>query len=417
MKTLDEALLSYIDDTGSPVSCVAVADAYKAQGQMAAAMSFYLRAANYSNDSLEQYKALLGVHSCISSLPSHFDALRTLLYHMVSLRPERPEAFYLLCALFADRGDTKNDALAWVEVAFRSCDFDLPIIEGYGYCGKYQFLLKKGHCADWCDKAEEAKELFLELTDHDEMQLSEKEYLLYNLKEAESLGRIFQATNLYRKELYKDLLNQFPGSEGIERNYSESFQDMFVLTMTDGLKEGRYLEIGAGDPIESNNTYLLEKYFGWSGLSIDIDVKAAAKWEGTRRGRISCIDARDVNYKRLLAKLSDEKEYGYLQIDVDSPQVTLEILKSIPFDEYKFACVTIEHDWYKNHDDRGREAIRTYLFKRGYISKVANVSVIGTFAMFEDWFAHPELVDCKAAPYAETLFSERGANPRSLFLR
>ena len=68
---------------------------------------------------------------------------------------------------------------------------------------------------------------------------------------------------------FKDLKVKFNGLESIDKNYSESFQDIFVLQCFNGKKNGTYLEIGAGNPISGNNTYLLSDKFGWEGLSID----------------------------------------------------------------------------------------------------------------------------------------------------
>jgi len=50
---------------------------------------------------------------------------------------------------------------------------------------------------------------------------------------------------------------------------SQAGQELFVIAMTQGQRHGTWLEIGCGDPIRSNNTYLLEKRFGWHGISID----------------------------------------------------------------------------------------------------------------------------------------------------
>lgn len=52
---------------------------------------------------------------------------------------------------------------------------------------------------------------------------------------------------------------------------SQAGQDLFVVAMTQGIQNGTWLEIGCGKPIGSNNTYLLEKRLGWSGISIDIN--------------------------------------------------------------------------------------------------------------------------------------------------
>lgn len=51
---------------------------------------------------------------------------------------------------------------------------------------------------------------------------------------------------------------------------SQAGQDLFVIAMTQGKRQGTWLEIGCGWPICSNNTYLLEKRLGWRGISIDV---------------------------------------------------------------------------------------------------------------------------------------------------
>ena len=72
----------------------------------------------------------------------------------------------------------------------------------------------------------------------------------------------------YFKEDHDKLITKFTGSETIENNYSQAMQDMFVLTMLDGKKNGVYVEVGGDQPKVINNSYLLETEFGWSGVVI-----------------------------------------------------------------------------------------------------------------------------------------------------
>ena len=50
--------------------------------------------------------------------------------------------------------------------------------------------------------------------------------------------------------------------------------DVFVLENLGRKRNGSYLEIGAGWYQKINNTFVLEKFYGWKGLSIDIDKKS-----------------------------------------------------------------------------------------------------------------------------------------------
>ena len=78
------------------------------------------------------------------------------------------------------------------------------------------------------------------------------------------------------------LRHQFSESEKIKKNWSQSMQDMFVLSMLDGKRNGVYVEIGADKPKIINNSYLLEKRFGWRGVSFELD-EAKVKFFNLRR--------------------------------------------------------------------------------------------------------------------------------------
>ena len=66
---------------------------------------------------------------------------------------------------------------------------------------------------------------------------------------------------LYDRSKFDRLKYKFEGVELIDRNYSQAYQDMFVLTMLNGKRNGTYLEIGAMDAKFINNTFLLETMF------------------------------------------------------------------------------------------------------------------------------------------------------------
>ena len=54
---------------------------------------------------------------------------------------------------------------------------------------------------------------------------------------------------------------KFDGLDTVVKNYSRHFQDMFVLSLLNGKKNGTFIEVGSGHPKLFNNTYLLEKEF------------------------------------------------------------------------------------------------------------------------------------------------------------
>ena len=55
---------------------------------------------------------------------------------------------------------------------------------------------------------------------------------------------VFPDCSRYHSVNLSSLKYQFPGIDMIENNYSQAFQDMFVLTMLNGKRNGTYVEIG-----------------------------------------------------------------------------------------------------------------------------------------------------------------------------
>ena len=48
-------------------------------------------------------------------------------------------------------------------------------------------------------------------------------------------------------------------------------QDKFVINILKEKCNGFFLEIGSNDPIEINNSYILEKKYNWKGIMIEYD--------------------------------------------------------------------------------------------------------------------------------------------------
>ena len=114
---------------------------------------------------------------------------------------------------------------------------------------------------------------------------------------------------------------------------------------------------------------------------------------GKRKNPVFCTDALIVDYNKLLNKyFSNQNAIDYLQLDIEPPRNTYEALLSIPFDKYKFAVITYEHDYYVDITRSYRDKSRDYLESKGYQLVVPNISP-NEDSPFEDWWVHPDLVD------------------------
>ena len=101
--------------------------------------------------------------------------------------------------------------------------------------------------------------------------------------------------------------------------HGQALQDKFVLNVLKGKKNGTFLELGANHPIDINNTYTLEKDFGWRGIMIEFDEKYLNQYKEHRKGSVHLIaDATKVDYKKLLEDNDMPNSIDYLQIDLDA---------------------------------------------------------------------------------------------------
>ena len=190
---------------------------------------------------------------------------------------------------------------------------------------------------------------------------------------------------IYSKTDYNNFKFKFKGLKNILQNYSQCYQDLFVLYILKGKKKGTYLEIGAGKPFYGNNTALL-KEFNWSGISLEINQSLIDQWLIERPNDIILNeDATNVDFNKIYNN-NLPKSIDYLQLDIDPSSNTYKALKNIPFDQIQFNVITYEHDYYVDNS-KYRSKSREFLKEKNYILIASNISP-DNHSPFEDWYVH-----------------------------
>ena len=183
----------------------------------------------------------------------------------------------------------------------------------------------------------------------------------------------------------------FVGVEKLIKNFSQCFQDIFVLTVLNGKKEGTYLEIGSSHPIKINNTYLLEKQYGWSGIGIELNKEMSLVYSDLRQNPVLNLDALKFDYLSLY-KYFPDKTIDYLQIDIEPAQFNLEVLKKIPFEFFNIKVITFETDLYvSSENEHYAEQSRNYLQDKNF--KLVKKNIKFNNHIFEDWYIHNDYFD------------------------
>lgn len=202
--------------------------------------------------------------------------------------------------------------------------------------------------------------------------------------------------------------------DALAASQSQIGQDIFVLETCGWKRGGWFVEFGATDGKTLNNTWLLEKQFGWTGILAEparcwhdalmasgrtAKIDTACVW--TRTGEVlqfhetefqevSTIgafagddkhdrsgakkyDVTTISFNDLLEKHGAPAEMDYLSIDTEGSE--FDILSSLDFARYRFKVITCEHNFTPRRDD-----IHALLTGHGYVRQREDLS------QFDDWY-------------------------------
>ena len=390
-ESLQKALYNYIQDPLNDIFNFDIGFEYHKIGQKAAALSYFLRTAEMTQNSHLAYEALLLNAQNFRQQGKRDNSALNQLLHAIALVPSRPEAYFLLSRYYEET-QKWHESFTIAEMGLKMADFNSPPFRTFNtveYPGKYGLIFQKGVAAWWIDRPEYTRQLLRGLLNDYAMEDKYANTCRYNL---EKIGGELYPILRYGNWYHHKLRYKFKGSEKIQQNYSQVYQDMFVLSMLDGKKEGTYVEIGSAEPFHNNNTALLEKDFEWKGISIDYNMEKVKEFESQRSNPVYYGDATDTDYITLFKQANFPKHIDYLQLDCEPADITYKALELIPFDQYKFATITYEHDYYADSEKKYRDLSRKFLTEKGYILIADNISPDKN-SSFEDWWVHPELVD------------------------
>ncbi len=197
------------------------------------------------------------------------------------------------------------------------------------------------------------------------------------------------------------MIKTFPKSR------SQAHQESFVLNVLGEKTDGFYLELGAGWATKNSNTYLLESEYNWSGISFENDPDRASNYNLVRKNKTLCEDAISFDYLNYFLSNNVPTQIDYLQMDIHPADATLEALKALPTDQYRFSVITYEHNGYSNMNNKIES--QKILLDLGYKLVVDDLRYFSI--AFEDWWVDPLVVDYEQ--YKE--FISKDINHKKLF--
>lgn len=386
---MQDELLKYVEDPSDPEANFELGLKYESSGHPSPATCFYLKAADNSPGDPVAYESLLRMYLCYSSLGGRDYTCATLLKNAIEMCPRRAEAYWLLSRFY----EAKKE---WVDsYLYASLGLELSVPgermrSDVGYESEYMLLFQKAVASWWVGKPKETRRLFRRLKDEyvGVMNPAHVDMVQHNLSR---LGSGPESESIVRYEKGRNKIRfGFPGSGSLERNHSQVCQDLFVLAVLGGKRDGTYLEIGSAHPFHNSNTALLEE-FGWRGVGVEFKEDLAAMHREFRKNPVLNADALKLDYGKILEGLGSGV-VDYLQLDIEPSKNTFEALLMVPMEDFKFRVITYEHDHYVDVTGSYREKSRRYLKAMGYTLVVNDVAP-NEGSNFEDWWVRKDLVD------------------------
>ena len=161
----EELLKSYALDTENPEHNFNLGLWYEKEGHNSAALSYFLRCAERTEDNNLSYEALIHGSNCYDRQGTRDLTAKGILQQALMVLPNRPEAYFLL-SRFSERRQYWQDCYIYANNGLAYADFDLePLKTDVEYPGKYGLLFEKAISSWWWGKSEESRSIFQQLLD------------------------------------------------------------------------------------------------------------------------------------------------------------------------------------------------------------------------------------------------------------
>tara|TARA_Y100001935_G_scaffold71429_2_gene59599 strand:+ start:2838 stop:5621 length:2784 start_codon:yes stop_codon:yes gene_type:complete len=209
---MDNLLLKFINDPYNDTINFELAYSYEEIGQTASALSYYLRCAEFTKNDDLAYECLIRMSLCLSKQGTRETMELICIQHALSIRPDRPEANYLMSLYYSYREK-------WLESYMFACNGlinnnnELVLRKEFIYFDNYQLLFQKAYSGFHKGKLKESYKIYQELLTDDKINDNYRTIISNNLKNyPENMKK-----NEFKKTLEKDenqyTVNNYHGNE------------------------------------------------------------------------------------------------------------------------------------------------------------------------------------------------------------
>ena len=202
----------------------ALANFYFNQGLWSSALSFYLRSAelfHLNKQSDNAYQCLLRIVECIAKEGNRKVAEKSILMNVITYMPDVAYGLLKLSQYFESiQSWQESNLYATLALSKKNKKDD----------DYYLYLFQLAVSLWWIGDGKQARVLLFELAEN-YSHLMDEEFKALLQKNITSLGSSSDPFLPYTPLNYSSMMYHFEGLENVKRNYSQTYQDLFVLSM------------------------------------------------------------------------------------------------------------------------------------------------------------------------------------------
>lgn len=167
---LEKYLVDFINNPYIDINNFNLAYEYEYIEQTAAAISYYLRCAEFTKNKDLSYECLLRMSKCLSTQKDRDKYELACIQHAISVNPNRPEAYYIISLYYSYRNKwLKSYMYACIGLDNYCCKTQKPLLKyepllkNIGFIDYYQLLFQKAYSGYNKGKIYESKKIYYDL--------------------------------------------------------------------------------------------------------------------------------------------------------------------------------------------------------------------------------------------------------------
>ena len=179
---MDNLLLQFINDPYNDTINFELAYSYEEIGQTASALSYYLRCAEFTKNDDLAYECLIRMSLCLSKQGTRETMELICIQHALSIRPDRPEANYLMSLYYSFREKWLDSYMFACNGLINNKNNELVLRKPFLYFDRYQLLFQKAYSGYNKGKLKESYKIYQDLLTDNKIKDNYRTIISNNLK-------------------------------------------------------------------------------------------------------------------------------------------------------------------------------------------------------------------------------------------